>query len=103
MEIMDRINELCRQRNITKYRLSQLTGISQSAFSKMEKQQNTLSVDTIHRICNAFGISMAQFFSEPDEYPDLTDDQKHLLENWTLLNEPKREFVTLMLEELTRL
>ena len=38
MNIMERIDELCKQRNISKYRLSQITGISQSAFSKMARR-----------------------------------------------------------------
>ena len=79
MNVMERIDELCRQRNISKYRLSQITGISQSAFSKMARQQSSLSLETLQRICEAFGISMAQFFSETGEYPDLTAQQKQLL------------------------
>ena len=50
MNIMERIDELCKEHNISKYRLSQLTGISQSAFSKMARQQSTLSMETIQRI-----------------------------------------------------
>lgn len=65
MNIMERIDELCKEHNISKYRLSQLTGISQSAFSKMARQQSTLSMETIQRICQAFGITMAQFFLIP--------------------------------------
>ena len=90
MNIMERIDALCRQHNISKYRLSQITGISQSAFSKMARQQSSLSLETIQRICDALGISLAQFFSKPGEYPDLTAEQTHLLRCWNLLDE-KRE------------
>ena len=62
MNVMERIDELCKQHNISKYRLSQITGIAQSAFSKMARQQSSLSLETIQRICDAFGISVAQFF-----------------------------------------
>lgn len=103
MDIMKRVDELCLQHNISKYRLSQITGISQSAFSKMSKQQSTLSVETIRRICDAFGISMAQFFSESDEYPDLTPQQKKLLRYWELLNIQKKEYVLLLIEKLIEL
>ncbi len=97
---MERIDELCRQRNISKYRLSQITGISQSAFSKMARQQSSLSLETLQRICEAFGISMAQFFSETGEYPDLTAQQKQLLHFWTLLDEKKRDYALLMIEKM---
>ncbi len=89
MNIMERIDELCKEHNISKYRLSQLTGISQSAFSKMARQQSTLSMETIQRICQAFGITMAQFFSDSGEYPDLTGQQRELLHFWSLLDEKK--------------
>ncbi len=97
---MERIDELCRQRNISKYRLSQITGISQSAFSKMARQQSSLSLETLQRICEAFGISMAQFFSETGEYPDLTAQQKQLLHFWTLLDGKKRDYALLMVEKM---
>ncbi|MCI8536906.1 MAG: helix-turn-helix transcriptional regulator [Hungatella sp.] len=100
MNVMERIDELCRQRNISKYRLSQITGISQSAFSKMARQQSSLSLETLQRICEAFGISMAQFFSETGEYPDLTAQQKQLLHFWTLLDGKKRDYALLMIEKM---
>lgn len=100
MNIMERIDELCREHNISKYRLSQITGISQSAFSKMARQQSSLSLETIQRICDAFGISVAQFFSNAGEYPDLTEQQKNLLCCWSLLDEKKRDYVLLLVEKL---
>lgn len=97
---MERIDALCRQHNISKYRLSQITGISQSAFSKMARQQSSLSLETIQRICDALGISLAQFFSKPGEYPDLTAEQTHLLRSWNLLDEKKRAYALLMIEHM---
>ncbi|MCI9104976.1 MAG: helix-turn-helix transcriptional regulator [Lachnospiraceae bacterium] len=100
MNIMERIDELCKQRNISKYRLSQITGISQSAFSKMARQQSSLSLETIQRICDALGISLAQFFSESKKYPDLTLSQIQLLDSWSLLDEKKRAYALLMIKNL---
>ncbi len=100
MNIMQRIDDLCKQHNMSKYRLSQITGISQSAFSKMARQQSSLSLETIQRICDAFGISLAQFFSESEEYPDLTAQQRLLIQYWTLLDEKKRAYALLLIEKL---
>ena len=100
MNVMERSDELCKQHNISKYRLSQITGIAQSAFSKMARQQSSLSLETIQRICDAFGISVAQFFSNDGEYPDLTDEQKKLLDCWALLDQKKRDYALLMVEKL---
>ena len=103
MNVIDRINELCRKHHLSKYKLSMITGISQSAFSKMSKQQSTLSLDTIQRICDAFGISLAQFFSTTDEYPDLTEQQKQLLHAWSLLDTKKRDYALLLIQKLLEL
>lgn len=103
MDITKRVDELCKLHNMSKYRLSQITGISQSAFSKMSRQQTSLSIETIHRICDAFGISMAQFFSTSSKYPDLTPQQKHLLDYWGLMDKQKQEFILLMAEKLYEL
>ena len=100
MDIINRINELCEERGISKYRLSQLTGISQSAFSKMNRQQASLTIENIKRICDALGISLAQFFSDDQNYPDLTEDQKNLIDFWKLLSLSKREFVLDMMKKL---
>ena len=103
MNVMDRINELCQKHHLTKYKLSLITGISQSAFSKMSKQQTSLSLYTIQRLCDAFGISLAQFFSSSDEYPDLTDQQKQLLQAWSLLDAKKRDYALLLIQKLIEL
>ncbi|MDO5550334.1 MAG: transcriptional regulator, partial [Lachnospiraceae bacterium] len=75
----------------------------QSAFSKMARQQSSLSVETIHRICDALGISMSQFFAESNVYPDLTPQQTQLLHYWNRLNKEKREYALLMIEKLGEL
>ena len=103
MNITKRIDELCMIHHMSKYRLSQITGISQSAFSKMARQQTSLSIETIQRICDAFGISMAQFFSDSDEYPDLTPQQRQLLDYWKMMDRKKQEYILLMTQKLYEL
>ena len=67
MNIIERIDDLCRLHNMSKYRLSQITGISQSAFSKMSRQQSTLSLETVQRISDALNIPLSVLFEEPPE------------------------------------
>ena len=103
MDITKRVDDLCKLYGMSKYRLSQLTGISQSAFSKMSRQQSSLSVETIHRICDALGISMAQFFADQNTYPDLTSQQLTLLTYWDRLSKEKKDYALLMIEQLDKL
>ncbi|MBQ9090692.1 MAG: helix-turn-helix transcriptional regulator [Anaerotignum sp.] len=102
-EIMERVDKLCQKYNISKYRLSKLTGISQSSLSKMSKKQSTLSIITLEKICSAFGITLAQFFSNEDSYPDLSEDQLHLLQEWSALEPKQKEFLLAMIKQLKNL
>ena len=61
--IPKRISELCRKRGYSKYRLSQLTGMSQTALGNIMSRDSIPTIPTLEKICDAFGISLAQFFA----------------------------------------
>ena len=50
-------------------------------------------VSTLERICDAFGISLAQFFAGDGMRPDLTDEQEEILETWDNLNADERRIL----------
>lgn len=56
-----RIKELCDKQQITKYRLSQMTGVTQTVLSRIIKGENVPTIQTIEKICAALNISLAQF------------------------------------------
>ena len=64
METMNRVNELMTERNLTLYRLSQMSGVSYSTLKNTAKRNGQLSVDTIERICEGLRIPLSEFFSE---------------------------------------
>ncbi|MCD8082345.1 MAG: helix-turn-helix transcriptional regulator [Clostridiales bacterium] len=103
MNMLQKVNDLCSVRDISKYRLSQLSDISQSAFSKMKRQQSTLTIGSIERICDAFGITVAQFFSEDSSTQSLTEEQAQLLQIWLRLDSRKRSYALRLLENLLEL
>ena len=74
-----RIAELCRKRGYTKYRLAQLTGITQTALGNILNQKSMPTMANLERICDAFEVTIAQFFSEDGSRLDLTDEQKKYL------------------------
>ena len=97
--IIRRVDELCVVHKMSKYRLAQLTGVSQSALSRMLRQQSTLSLPTLTKICDAFGITLAQFFSD-GTYPDLTDAQIEVLHLWDDLSKSKQEYILMCMKAL---
>ena len=86
-----RIKELCDKQQITKYRLSQMTGVTQTVLSRIMKGENVPTIQTIEKICVALNISLAQFFAKDENPPDLTAEQKEIIETWNELNPEERE------------
>lgn len=84
--IPKRVKELCSKHKVSKYRLAQLTDMSQTALANIMNKKSIPTVPTLERICDAFGISIAQFFAGDGMRPDLTDEQGELLEIWDDLN-----------------
>lgn len=85
-----RIKELCDKQRITKYRLSQMTGITQTVLSRIIKKENVPTIQTLEKICTAFNISLAQFFAHEENQPDLTVEQREIIETWNGLNPDER-------------
>ena len=86
-----RIKELCDKQQITKYRLSQMTGVTQTVLSRIIKGENVPTIQTIEKICFALNIPLAQFFAKDENPPDLTAEQKEIIETWNGLNPEERE------------
>lgn len=99
-EIVNRIQALCVKHKISKYRLSQQTGIAQSAITKLMKGNTMPTVHTLLKICDVFGITLAQFFAGNEEPLDLSLDQYELLNLWGELTTEEKQFINACLHGL---
>lgn len=95
-----KITDLCSKSGISKYRLSQRTGISQSALSDITKMKKLPTLITLEKICDAFGITLAQFFTEDGNVLDLSEEQKRLLQTWSTLKPEEKNFINTCMESL---
>lgn len=89
-DVLLRIEELCREKNISKYRLARNMNIPQTTLSNSFRNDTMPTIGTLERICEGLGVTMAQFFSENEEFPDLTDEQRKILELWDKVPKEKR-------------
>ena len=64
MNILKKINKMRIDRGWSIYRLSVESGIPQSTLTNMFNRETLPSITTLECICNAFGITMAEFFTE---------------------------------------
>lgn len=60
-----RINNLCKERNITINKLCTICGITQSTLANLKARPKTnVSTITLLRICRGLNISLQEFFSD---------------------------------------
>lgn len=99
-DVVARIQELCQARSWTYYRLAKASGIPYSTLSTMLHKTNVPSVPSLIKICNGFGITLAQFFSNWDESAKLTEDQRRCLNAWGKLDNIGKELALAYMQGL---
>lgn len=63
MNTIKRVYELADERDLTLFKLLQACNVSHSTVKNCERRGGQLTVNTIERICDGLGISLAEFFS----------------------------------------
>lgn len=101
-EIIRHIEELRQERNWTRYRLSKESDIPYSTLNNLLRRANILSVPTLQKICNGFGISLADFFSDKEGVRQLNEQQIALLKDYEQLNAEEKRLVTAYISGLLR-
>ena len=83
MEVLDRIDELCKQRGWSVNNLAMEAMLTQSTLNNLYVRRAEPKLSTLRAICAAFGISLAEFFRY-EELPD--DDTGELLRRVEMLS-----------------
>ena len=86
----NRIRQLMAERGWTIYRLAQESGLSQTTISNISKRNNQPSLPTVNAICDACGITLAQFFTENDT-ANSPNTKSELDDSVAALKEDQRE------------
>lgn len=84
--MVERIKELCVKKNLSQYVLAKRAGMTQSSISTLLNEGNVPKISTLEKICKGFGITIAQFFTLDDNYPDLSEEQRKVLNIWEKLS-----------------
>ena len=97
-DVIGRIKELCRSRSWSYYRLAKESGIPYSTLNTMLHKTYVPTVPSLMKICDGFGITIAQFFTEEDETARLTADQRQCLDIWSKLDNVGKELATVYMQ-----
>lgn len=90
MDINKKIINLCNERGWSIYELSLQSGITQSSLNSMIQRGNPPKIENLQCICEAFGITLSQFFLNDEEIELLSPMEKDLIASFRRLPEKKQ-------------
>ena len=100
MDILERIDMLRKDRGWSIHKLSKEAALKQSTVNNLYERNNVPTLPTLEKLCAAFGISLAEFFSEYTEQV-LTKEQKELLIEWEKLTlEQKKNLLPILIKNI---
>ncbi|MBR2441626.1 MAG: helix-turn-helix domain-containing protein [Clostridia bacterium] len=98
MDIIERIHQLREERGWSVNNLAMEAELTQSTLSSMLGRNSAPKIDTLQCICNAFGITLSQFFLEDENIEILTEKEKELITAYRKLPESKQKALFNLIE-----
>ena len=102
MDILERIFELRKKKGWSEYRLSLESGIPQSTISSWFRKSAVPTLNSLVAICDAFGITCSQFFSDDGVTAELTEKQKELLKAFEALDLKQQDALIEFLKKMEK-
>lgn len=91
MDVLTKIRKLQSERNWSDYKLAQEADIPVATLSSLFQRGNLPKVDTLQCICNAFGLTLAQFFLEDESIDILSGSEKEMLAAFRKLSSARQQ------------
>ena len=93
MDILNKIRKLQNERGWSEYKLAKEANLAQSTISGLYRKNNLPTIPTLEALCNAFGITLSQFFADGNLPVDLTEEQRKMLTEWNSLRPEQKESI----------
>ena len=103
LDIVGRIRKENEKRGWTVYRLAKEANLSPSTLTNMMHRGTCPSLTTIETVCEAYGITLAEFLYGQDDLIHLNAEQKRHLDRWNLLTEKQQRAVELFIDGLNQI
>ena len=103
LDFVGRIRKENEKRGWTVYRLAKEANLSHSTLTNMMHRGTCPSLTTIENVCEAYGITLAEFLYGQDDLIHLNAEQKRHLDRWNLLTEKQQRAVELFIDGLNQI
>ena len=96
--INEKIIKMCDERKWSLYTLAEKADIPYSSLNSAINRDSAPKTDTLERVCEAFGITLAQFFIDDEEVEILDKEEKLLIALFRKLPKTKQKSLLELLE-----
>ena len=100
MDVIKRIDNLMKEREWSDYKLAAESGLSSSTIANIHRRNTVPSIPALEAICSAFGITLAQFFSDNNFTVQLNRDQLDLFTQWIYLTDNQKKLIYHLITEM---
>lgn len=101
MEIGERIRGLREAKGLTRYKVTQITGVSGQHIKGIEEGTRQPTIDTLEKIAASLGVTLAEIFSD-GESAYLSERERRLIENFRTMSEEKSEVLLILSDVLKK-
>lgn len=99
IDVVRKINRMRIERGWSVYKLAELSGLSEKTIYNWEKRSSIPTIQALEGICDAFGITLSQFFAE-DNYVEMNAEMKELFDSYLSLTQEQRQAVKVMIKTM---
>lgn len=90
-EIHEKILKLSEERDWTGYKVAKECGMPYSTYYNMMSREALPTIETIEKLCDGFGITLAQFFAKESFPKELSQEEVELLKRFRTYDKMRRE------------
>lgn len=99
VNVQDRLNELLKKQNVSRYRLAKNSGIPEETLTNIFKRGSVPTIATLDMICKGLNITLSDFFAENDMV-ECTPEFMELYDEWKFLTEKQKELILELAKEM---
>ena len=100
VDISKRLKDVRTSKDMSVYKLSQLSGVSETHIRDLERGDRNPSFDTLSKLAKPLGLSLSELFNENDDTAFLNKEEKELVECYRMMSKDKAETLLAFLKTL---
>ncbi len=100
MNISKKLKDIRKTKGISVYKLSQLSGVSETHIRDLERGDRNPSIDTLYKLSVPLGISLSELLNETGDVSYLNEKEKTLINCFRCLTGDKADALLAFLKTL---